>query len=371
MKISDFDYNLPKGLIASSHAEPRDHSRLLVVNRSLGCARDEQARSRQIEHKHFYDILDFLKKGDILVFNNSKVFKARIFGKKETGGKVELLLVRPIDGFSWEALARGKIKVGDKIIFENKLFGEIKEKNEKVCIVKFNFDTEKVFKYLGKYGEMPLPPYIHPVKPPVNRRAEQFDGVKNFYQTVYADKVGSVAAPTAGFHFTPELIKKIKAKGVKCLDITLHVGPGTFLPVETENVKNHKMHEEFFEVKKEVWNEIISAKSVEANGCSPRIIAVGTTTARVLEHLGTACRAPTNKTIIGSTDIFIYPPYDFKVVDCLITNFHLPKSTLLMLVSAFLAPNKKSGIKLAKKVYQEAIKKKYRFYSFGDSMFIQ
>jgi len=375
MKLSDFDYKLPKELIANSHIKPRDQSRLLVVNRKGG----------QIEHKYFYNILDYLRKGDVLVFNNSKVFKARIFGHKKTGGKIEFLVVRNIVGaalcgrpqvkkkFSvWEVMAKGKLKVGDKVFFDNKVEANIMEKYERTLRVKFNISAGKLFEYLEKKGEMPLPPYIKFESNPEVRSPGVPRGRASglFYQTVYAKKIGSAAAPTAGFHFTPELIKKIKAKGIKCLDITLHVGPGTFVPVEVDDVKKHKMHEEFFEVKREVWNEIVRAKNVEANGCSPRVIAVGTTTARVLEHLGAINRASTKKDIFNSTDIFIYPPYDFKIVDALITNFHLPKSTLLMLVSAFLAPKSKGGIRLVKKIYQEAVKKKYRFYSFGDSMFI-
>uniref|UniRef100_A0A7C4M115 S-adenosylmethionine:tRNA ribosyltransferase-isomerase n=1 Tax=candidate division CPR3 bacterium TaxID=2268181 RepID=A0A7C4M115_UNCC3 len=417
MKLSGFNYNLPKELIANHHIEPRDHSRLLVVDRN----------NKQIEHRHFYDILGYFQKGDILVFNNSRVFKARIYGNKETGGKVELLLIRPVGACpcgrpssDWEALIRGKVKAGDGIFFENKLELEVIEKKERSCVVRFNKNTSNVFKYLEKYGEIPLPPYVarNPKSqiPMINQISNSksqypifnitiFSNRKNkilqkdnfFYQTVYSKNVGSVAAPTAGFHFTHELIKKIKKKGVEILEITLHVGPGTFLPVESEKIEEHKMHEEFFEVKKEVWEKVLQAK---ADG--RRIISVGTTTTRVLETLGKnqkskiksqnyrvpsgqifknvpkipkSPKSPKNlnnpEFIIGSTDIFIYPPYRFEVIDALITNFHLPKSTLMMLVSAFLAPGKKTGVTLLKKLYLIAVKKKYRFYSFGDSMFIK
>jgi S-adenosylmethionine:tRNA ribosyltransferase-isomerase len=329
-------------------------------------------KNSKVEHKHFYDIVDYLKKGDILVFNNSKVFKARIFGKKETGGKIEFLLVRPIDDFVWEVLAKGKLKMGDKVFFEDKVVAEILEKNERALRVKFNISAEKFFKYLEKRGEMPLPPYVNirtennpEVRPPGVPRGRT-SGL--FYQTVYADKIGSVAAPTAGFHFIKELLDKLKKKGVEILYITLHVGPGTFLPVETENIEEHKMHEEFFEVRKDVWKKIVGARFIAPK---KRIIAVGTTTCRVLEHLGAINRAPIDKDIFGSTDIFIYPPYDFKIVDALITNFHLPKSTLLMLVSAFVDPKDLKGIEKIKKAYKKAVDKKYRFYSFGDAMLIR
>jgi len=349
MKLSDFDYNLPKELIANSHAEPRDHSRLLVYNRKSG----------QIEHKHFHDIADHLQKGDVLVFNNSKVFKARIFGKRETGGQNEFLLIRPVDDFVWETLIKRKIKAGDKVIFDGGLEGKvIKKIDERVWQIRFNKNKKEVFSFLEKYGTTPLPPYVKNAKP-----------VKGFYQTVYAKETGSVAAPTAGFHFTKELLDKLKTKGVECLEITLHVGPGTFLPVEAENISQHKMHEEFYEVKKEVWKKILDAKNV-----GRRIVAVGTTTTRTLESVFQKYPISNIKYpefIIGSTDIFIYPPYDFKIVDALITNFHLPKSTLLMLVASFIDPEGKKGITLVKKIYDEAVEKKYRFYSFGDSMFIK
>jgi len=425
MRLSDFDYKLPKELIADDHVEPRDHSRLLVLDRVVG----------QIRHKKFFDITDYLEDGDVLVFNNSKVFKARIYGNKETGGKVEMLLVRPVSEATdncciakslncWEVLVKGKVSVGNKILFENKLKAEIVEKKERGCVVRFNFSAEKVFKYLEKYGEIPLPPYIgrNPNNQPpmtnqiLNLKSKTSDGTNkiaryrdnnSFYQTVYAKNTGSVAAPTAGFHFTDRLLDKLKKKGIECLEVTLHVGPGTFLPVEVDDVKKHKMHEEFFEVKKSVWKKVLAAKSE-----GRRVVAVGTTTCRVLETLGENYKqAQNNKSenpnenlkfensleirnlkleiegddgvgsnkafsihggfLIGATNIFIYPPYEFKIVDALITNFHLPKSTLLMLISAFADPGGKRGVGKIKKAYKEAIAEKYRFYSFGDSMFIK
>jgi S-adenosylmethionine:tRNA ribosyltransferase-isomerase len=369
MKLSDFDYNLPKELIANSHCEPRDHSRLFVYNRKSGWVR--QAHHKQIEHKHFYDIVKYLNEGDVLVFNNSKVFKARIFGVKETprrfgrdgGGKIEFLVIRNVEKNIWQVLAKGKLKIGDKVLFDNKLEAEVVDKSERTLRVKFNISVEKVFQYLEKFGEMPLPPYVSKnLKSQISnlKQTQNFklQNDKLFYQTVYAEKVGSVAAPTAGFHFTPALMDKLKKKGVKLLNVTLHVGPGTFLPVETEDITNHKMHEEFFEIDVKTWNDILKAKKE-----GRRIIAIGTTSCRVLESKARGMK--------GSTEIFIYPPFDFKIVDALITNFHLPKSTLLMLVSAFLVPGKTGGIKKIKDLYEKAIKKKYRFYSFGDSMFIQ
>jgi len=351
MKLNDFDYNLPKELIANSHAEPRDHSRLFVFDR----------KSDKIEHKHFYDIINFLGEDCLLVFNDSKVFKARIYGKKETGGEIELLLIRPLDDFVWEALIRGKVSIGDKIFFKDDVNSEILDKKEMIYQVKFCVPTKETFEYLEKEGETPLPPYIT-----IENEKSRLEN-KEFYQNVYANKVGSVAAPTAGFHFTEDLLGKIKDKGIEILNVTLHVGPGTFLPVKSENVLEHKMHEEFFEVKKDIWNKLINAKK-----SGKKIVVVGTTTCRTLESIANMIGLEkTEKDIFGSTDIFIYPPYDFKIVDSLITNFHLPKSTLLMLVAAFLEPDGLSGIDKIKELYSEAIDNKYRFYSFGDSMFLK
>ena len=342
MKLSNFDYNLPKKLIANSHIEPRDHSRLLVVDRKSG----------KVEHKRFYNILDYLRPDDLLVFNNSKVFKAKIFGTKDTGGKREFLITRPVGGCLWEVMIKRKAKVGDKFSFGKELNCKIvKRLDERLWRVKLNKNQKEVFKFLEKNGETPLPPYIKcrgaincAQKKGVINHAPTKDRENNFYQTVYAKNTGSVAAPTAGFHFTKDLLKKIKAKGIECSEVTLHVGLGTFVPVEVENIKNHKMHTEYYKIKKDVWDKILKAKKEKR-----RVIAVGTTTTRVLESF---CRKKGSK-----TDIFIYPPFDFKIVDCLITNFHLPKSTLLILISAFLDPKGKKGIGLIKKIYAEAIKK--------------
>ena len=350
MNLSDFDYRLPSELIANTHMNPRDHSRLFVFDRKKG----------SIEHKKFFEIMDYLDENCVLVFNSSKVFKARIYGNKETGGEIELLLIRPLDDFSWEAMTRGKLKVGDKVFFKNYIVCEIESDNPGFLRkVKFNRKTKEIFEYLEKEGEIPLPPYVE-------TQSEKGKEKSDFYQNVYADKVGSVASPTAGFHFTPELLENIKAKGVELLHITLHVGPGTFLPVKTENILEHKMHKEFFEIEKDVWNKIIDFKKQ-----GKKIIVVGTTTCRTLESFANKNGLEKIKEdAFGSTDIFIYPPYNFKIANSLITNFHLPKSTLLMLVSAFADPGSMEGIEKIKKAYEEAIAKKYRFYSFGDSMLI-
>ncbi len=363
MKLSDFDYNLPKNLIAQEPIKPRDHSRLLVLDKETG----------EIKHKHFYDIVDYFNKGDVIVLNNSKVFPARLIGnKKETGGKVEVFLLkhlrsdRTVSGCgrgnsTWKCLLGGRgSTVGLEIIFNQKnpnLKCKVTKNNDDgTWEVKFNMPQKKMMEIVEKIGLMPLPPYI-------KRDKKRTTDEKN-YQTVYADnkKVGSVAAPTAGFHFTPGLIKKLKKKGVQFEYVTLHVGLGTFLPVKVDNVKKHKMHAEYIEIKKDVAKQIIKAKKE-----GRKIIAIGTTSVRTLE----GCLAKKiNKPLSQITNYqlpittFIYPGYKFKVVDAIITNFHLPKSTLLMLVSAM------AGKKYIDKAYEEAIKKKYRFYSYGDAMLI-
>lgn len=343
MKLSDFDYNLPKELIAQKPIRPRDHSRLLVLDRKTG----------EIEHYKFYEIEEFLKKGDVLVLNNSKVIPARLLGKKkETGGKIEVLLLRKISPCIWKTLLGGKgRKEGLEIEFEGKLSGKIiKKLPQGIWHIKFNFKNRKFEKILDKIGEAPVPPYI--------KIKDQKSKVKNFYQTVYAKYKGSVAAPTAGFHFTERLMNRLKKKGVQFEYVTLHVGYGTFQPVKEEQIEKHKMHSEYFSITKEVVKRLNKAKKEKR-----RIIAVGTTSCRVLES---ALKPYNHKVILhGKTNLFIYPGYKFKFTDALITNFHLPKSTLLMLVSAF------AGKNLIKKVYKEAIKKKYRFYSFGDAMMIK
>jgi len=402
MLTNDFDYNLPPELIAQSPATPRDSSRLLVVNRDLS----------KLEHKNFYDIVDYLQKGDLLVWNNSKVFKARLFGKLEAVDgdinrdgmpdkpllnqqEVEVFLVREMENKGvWKILAKPgrRVKEGMKIVFDWKaaknastagisrssnFFCDVmlKEKDGTI-LVQFPDDADTVRQKANKYGHIPVPPYVK----------DEPDQLET-YQTVYAKPEGSVAAPTAGFHFTPELIEKIKAKGVEFAEVTLHVGLGTFLPVKAERVEDHTMHSEWIELSEENAEKINRAK-VEGR----RVVAVGTTTVRTLE--GIALQFPisnfqfpnnitieqynnevekekklVNKAIVrsysGDINIFITPGFEFKVVDAMITNFHLPKSTLLMLVSAFIGDRKKTL-----EIYQTAVKEKYRFYSFGDAMYI-
>lgn len=340
--LSDFDYNLPANLIAQKPVRPRDHSRLLLLNKKNG----------QIEHQHFYDLIDFLNPGDLLILNNSKVYPARLIGhKKESGGKIEIFLHHDLGRGLWECLIGGRAKIGTIVEFPNKLMAEIiKNNNDGTWQVKFNLSGQKFFTLIDKIGLVPLPPYI--------KRQHKLDSDKNNYQTVYAaeSKIGSVAAPTAGLHFTKNLLKKIQAKGVKIKYVTLHVGLGTFSPVKTENILEHKMHQEFVSIDSETIREIIKTKK-----SSRRIIAVGTTSARTLETWG---GADTTHKFAAWTDIFIYPGYKFKVVDALITNFHLPKSTLLMLVAAL------AGKKLTERAYLEAISSSYRFFSYGDAMFI-
>ncbi|MGL4988760.1 MAG: tRNA preQ1(34) S-adenosylmethionine ribosyltransferase-isomerase QueA [Cetobacterium sp.] len=339
-KLVDYDYHLPDELIGQKPREPRDHSKLMIVNR------EEQ----KIEHKKFFDIIDYLKSGDVLVRNSTKVIPARLFGKKETGGILEILLIKRVSLDTWECLLKPakKLKVGQKLeIGENReLIAELLEiKDDGNRVLKFSYEGafEEV---LDKLGKMPLPPYI----------VEALE-TKERYQTVYAIKGESVAAPTAGLHFTPELLERIKDKGVEILDVFLEVGLGTFRPVQTEDVLDHKMHEEIFEIPENTVQRIKKAKQENR-----RVIAVGTTTVRALESSVDESGNLISKT--GSTDIFIYPGCKFNVIDALITNFHLPKSTLLMLVSAF------STREFMLDVYNEAVKNEYHFFSFGDAMFI-
>ena len=340
MKVSEFNYELPAELIAQTPIEKRDESRLMVLDRE----------KQTIEHKTFKDIIDYLEPGDCLVRNNTKVIPARIYGKKETGAKVEFLLLKNIEGDIWESIVRpgNKLHIGTKVIFgDGLLTAEILEIMPGGTR-KVKFSYQGIFnEILDKIGLMPLPPYIH---------EELKDNDR--YQTVYAKYKGSAAAPTAGLHFTPELLKKIEEKGVKIANVTLHVGIGTFRPVKEENVENHEMHTEHFYIKQEDVNKINEAKQ---NG--KRVIAVGTTSCRVLETI--ADENGLVKETEADTSIFIYPGYHFKCLDALITNFHLPQSTLLMLVSAL------AGKDYIMKAYNEAVKEKYRFFSFGDAMFIQ
>ena len=340
MKVSEFNYNLPEELIAQTPLEKRDESRLMVLDR----------KKQTIEHKKFKDIIDYLEEGDCLVRNNTKVIPARIYGKKETGANVEFLLLNNIEGDIWETIVRpgNKLHVGTKVIFGNGILtAEILEiMPGGTRKVKFSYDG--IFnEILDKIGLMPLPPYIH----------EELKD-KDRYQTVYAKYEGSAAAPTAGLHFTPELLKKIEEKGIKIANVTLHVGIGTFRPVKEENVENHEMHTEHFYIKDEDAQKINETKKQ-----GKRVIAVGTTSCRVLETI--ADENGFVKETEGDTKIFIYPGYKFKCLDGLITNFHLPQSTLLMLVSAL------AGKEYILKAYNEAVKEKYRFFSFGDAMFIR
>lgn len=338
MKLTDFSYELPKELIAQHPAEPRDHARLMLYDKKTGA----------VEHKHFYDLVDELQAGDVLVFNDSKVIPARLYGKRvPTGGKVEVLLLTPVGEDRWEVLVKPGKKAlpGTTIEFSGGLQAEVLERTDfGGRVVHFTYDG--VFDdIIDQIGEMPLPPYIH-------EKMEDPDE----YQTVYACERGSAAAPTAGLHFTDELLQKIRDKGVEEVFVTLHVGLGTFRPVEEENIEDHQMHSEFYSITPEAADAINRAK---AEG--RRIIAVGTTSIRTLESAGTT---GTLKAGSGWTNIFIYPGFTFHIVDALVTNFHLPESTLLMLISAL------STREQILHAYDIAVREKYRFFSFGDAMFI-
>ena len=340
MKVTEFDYKLPEELIAQTPIKKRDESRLMVLNR----------KEQTIEHKIFKDIIEYLKPGDVLVRNNTKVIPARLYGRKETGAKVEFLLLNNIEGDIWESIVRpgNKLHVGTKVIFGD---GILEAKILEVMpggTRKVEFKYDGIFnEILDKIGLMPLPPYIHEILKEKDR-----------YQTVYAKYDGSAAAPTAGLHFTPELLEKIQEKGVEIANVTLHVGIGTFRPVKEDTVEAHKMHSEHFYIKQEDVDKINKAKQE-----GRRVIAVGTTSCRVLESIADENTGMV-KPIEDDTEIFIYPGYKFKCIDGLITNFHLPQSTLLMLVSAL------AGKHFIMKAYKEAVKEKYRFFSFGDAMFI-
>lgn len=353
MRVDEFDYELPEELIAQKPADKRDASRLMVVHRE----------SHTLEHKHFFDILDYLNEGDVLVLNNSKVLPARLYGVKEgTGAKIEFLLIKRIEGDTWETMVRPgrRMKPGDSVIFcENPLF--------KAKVVDYgadgtrivNFEYEGIFmERLEEIGSMPLPPYIE--------RASEDDD-KDRYQTVYCREEGSVAAPTAGLHFTEELLSKAADKGVELVYVTLHVGIGTFRPVKCENVEEHSMHFEEYYISEEAADTINRAKRD-----GRRVISVGTTSTRTVESAAYFMDSSENdadcwqvKSGSGSTGIFIYPGYEFKIIDSLITNFHLPKSTLMMLISALYDREH------ILEAYEEAIRERYRFFSYGDAMFIE
>ena len=340
MRVSDFEYNLPRGLIAQAPVEPRDSSRLLVLRRDSGV----------IEHAVFSDIPGYLRAGDCLVVNDTRVIRARLLGRRETGGSVEVFLLRSLDGGLWEALVRpGKrVRPGARLFFGD---GSLEAMVEGAT--DFGGRTVRLFAAGGdvrsaieRAGSVPLPPYIH-------------EGIRDpeRYQTVYAAREGSVAAPTAGLHFTPELLDRIRAAGVVVASLTLHVGLGTFRPVQAENVEEHEMHAEYYSLDEEAAGAINAAHSR-----GDRVIAVGTTAVRTIE----TCALPDGRVIPGSgwTRMFIFPGYEFRTVSALVTNFHLPRSTLLMLVCAF------GGRENVMRAYEEAVRTGYRFYSFGDAMLI-
>ena len=340
MKLSDFDYELPEELIAQTPIKTRDRSRLMVLDKKTG----------KVAHKHFYDIKRELHKGDVLVLNDTKVIPARLIGTKEdTGAVIELLLLKDFGNNIWECLSRPakRLKVGTIVTFQDKLKAKVVEKKEEGIVhVKLLYEGI-LMEILDELGMMPLPPYIH----------EKLED-KDRYQTVYAKNIGSAAAPTAGLHFTEELLEEVKSMGVEILFVTLHVGLGTFRPVEEENILEHHMHTEFYQMNKEVADKLNKAKKE-----GRKIYAVGTTSTRTLETI--MHKYHEFRECSGNTDIFIYPGFEFMAIDGLITNFHLPKSTLLMLVSAL------SSKEIILNAYREAVKEKYRFFSFGDAMFIK
>ena len=338
MQVTDFTYELPKELIAQHPMEPRDHSRLLVVDRKTGA----------LEHKHFYDIIDYLNPGDLMVFNDTRVIPARLHGVKTTGAHVEVFLLTRLNGTDWEVLVKPgrKLQEGAEIKFSDELSCKIVEKTDfggRIAHFIFNGIFEEI---LDRLGETPLPPYI----------TEHLED-KERYQTVYSKELGSAAAPTAGLHFTKELLQRIKDKGVEEVFVTLHVGLGTFRPVSEAVVENHQMHSEFYTITPEAAEAINRAKAA-----GRRIVAVGTTSVRTLEAAGADGEIKPGG---NWTKIFIYPGYKYRYVDALITNFHLPQSTLLMLVSAF------ASREIMLDTYKVAVQERYRFFSFGDAMFIK
>ena len=341
MKVEEFDYNLPEELIAQTPLKKRDASRLMVLDRKTG----------EIEHKHFSDIIDYLEEGDTLVLNDTKVLPARLIGEKvDTGAVIEILLLKNIEGDDWECLVKParRIKVGTVVSFGDGLLKAqcIKELDQGIRHFKLIYEGI-LMEILEKLGTMPLPPYIH------EKLADQ-----TRYQTVYAREVGSAAAPTAGLHFTKELLERIKDKGINIAFVTLHVGLGTFRPVSVSSVEEHEMHSEYYHMNKKTAELLIKTKKE-----GHRIISVGTTSTRTLESIMTKYHE--FRECSGWTNIFIYPGYKFKAIDCLITNFHFPKSTLIMLVSAL------AGKENIMNAYNTAVEEKYRFFSFGDAMFIK
>ncbi len=345
MKLSDFKFRVPKKLIAKYPVTPRDSAKLMVVDKKTG----------EIEDKVFTDVYDYMSRGDVLVINESKVMQARLFGRKErTNAIIEVFILRELNKKEniWDVIVdpARKVRIGNRIYFSDKLWCEVIDNTtSRGRTIRFNEQSGDIYKAIEKIGQTPLPPYI-------NRKPEEVD--KELYQTVYAKRDGSVAAPTAGLHFTKELLRKIKKKGVKVATVTLHIGLGTFRPVEVEDLTKHRMDSEFFEIPERTAELINEAKRNKKN-----VIAVGTSTIRALESSVTASGFVKANT--GWTDKFIFPPYEFKIVNRLITNFHQPESTLIMLTTAF------GGYDLIMKAYKRAIKSEYRFFSYGDAMLIK
>jgi len=339
LSIKDYHYSLPKNLIANQPESKRDHCRLLSLNKKTG----------QIDHLKFFDLKKILGPNDVLVLNQSKVFPARLFGQKSTGGKFEILLLHQIDATSWQAISKPRLTIGQNLIFDNNLEGFVTKSNKTTGEIEINFNRKHAtfLQTLDKIGHTPLPPYIS--------SKDSESEIRKEYQTVYAKETGSAAAPTAGLHFTKKLISDLKKRGVQIEYVTLHVGLGTFQNLRPENIDTKTLHQEFYEITPKTAIRLNLAKKQ-----GKHIIAVGTTSVRTLE----SAAHPFLESGKESTQIFIYPPYKFKFVDALITNFHLPESSLLMLVSAF------AGKKHTFNAYNEAIKEKYRFFSFGDAMFI-
>lgn len=343
MKTSELQFELPPELVAQTPVDPRDHCRLMVLDR----------QDRAIRHDQFFDLGDYLKEGDVLVFNQSKVLPARLIGRRE-GSKREVLLLKDLGGGDWQCLVGGKIQSGDNIHFAQGLQAEVQTKGEGTATLRFTQTGLDFLQTIQKIGLVPTPPYI-----------KQFTGNPDLYQTVYASKLGSAAAPTAGLHFTQHLLDELKAKGVQQEFVTLHVGLGTFQPIKTEDVEEHPIHSEYYEIEPDVLSRLKKAKEE-----GRRIIAVGTTSVRVLEtvfslrHSRDDGNPGDQSPVSGETSIFIYPGYQFKAVDALITNFHTPGSSLLALVYAL------AGQDFINEAYHEAIAQKYRFFSFGDAMLI-
>jgi S-adenosylmethionine:tRNA ribosyltransferase-isomerase len=341
MKLEDFNYSLAPALIAQKPARPRDHARFLVVRK----------KTMKFEERIFSDITDYLQAGDLLVLNDSKVIPARLIGKKASGGKVEVLLSRALSKTNWEAIGQYFPKPGEKIFFSKTFFASVKKINHGEAELEFNCSGQIFWKRLSRFGKIPLPPYIA-------SSGKKLDTER--YQTVYAaeSKNGSVAAPTAGLHFTPRLLTELKKRKINIAKITLHVGLGTFQPIHADDISKHTMHAEYIEVSAQVLQLIKKTKQHKK-----KVIAVGTTSLRALEA-AIRERNALQKGFSGETNIFIYPPFTFRAVDALITNFHLPKSTLLLLVSAF------AGTKTIKEAYQYAVDHNFRFYSYGDAMLL-